>query len=130
MRILFYSDDGEVLSDIVIPPGQPWKTRRETLFALINTARFILADPAGTHDGIRRIRVEGSSTPNVAFLKVRVVGRNGTYPATVSDTPIRVAVIVGDGAGRQCGDAIYDPENCAFRAHGRQLRCKFSIRGD
>jgi len=127
MRIVIYTGAAEVLSDVTIPPGMPWRTDRKTLYVLLHEARFILHDPSGTNGGIRRIRIFGASSPNVGYMKIKVVARNGSYPVGASDIPLRVAVIIGDGQSGECGSMAYQPVECAFKARGRQLRCKYKL---
>jgi hypothetical protein len=125
MRMLIYSGDANVLSDVVIPPGLPWRIDRETIDVLINKARFLFYDPAGTNGGIRRVRIDGASSPLHRYMKIRVVARNGSYPVSSSDTPLRVAVILGDGQIGECGHAPITPgEWCSFKPGGQRLRCK------
>jgi hypothetical protein len=68
-----------------------------------------------------KIRALGNTVPTT--LIVRIVARQGSFPATPSELPLRAAIVVGDGASGECADTAFGAGSCAFGPLGRRVVC-------
>jgi len=102
---------------LVIPPGAPW---------LAHHGRWLYRDRTGSIGGIRKLDVVDAARGGVPGVKVRLTGRNGSYPLGFADLPLAVTVMLGDasaGTAGSCGRRNFDAGTCTASHGGTRLVC-------
>ena len=120
-RVLLQNAAGTVRSDTILPGGtygghgtRGWIQRLDRWKYLDTTGA-----PIG---GITKFEIRLSGG-----LRVKVVGRDGTYPVVSGDPPVKVTLVFGDEFSSQdgeCGESVFDASDCFFNRPGTKLRCR------
>ncbi len=124
-RVVVESAGGTTLTDVTIPPG----TFDGTVGWKVNGAatKFTFTDktkPVATNNGIIKVIVQDRSKKAPGQVKVKVKGKNGSYPLTPADVPVRVVVGIGDPAAGECTETAFAPLDCKFNGKQNTLKCK------
>ncbi len=55
---------------------------------------------------------------------MKVKGKNGNYPLTSADVPVRAVVGIGNPAAGECTETAFTPLDCKFNGKQDTLKCK------
>lgn len=120
-RVLLQNAAGTVRSDTIIPGGnyhghgtRGWIQRLDGWKYLDTTGA-----PIG---GITKFEIRLSGG-----VRVKVVGRDATYPVVTGDPAVKVTLVFGDefsSQGGECGESVFDASDCSFNRPGTKLRCR------
>jgi hypothetical protein len=128
-RIVLTDRNGDPILDIALPAGafgtkgvrrgwktnptlSVWKYRDRTNQRVGGIAKFVAKN------------VGGSSARQV---KIAIRGAGGDYPVYTADSPVNVAVTLGDNAASrsgQCGETSFRSRDCLFTIGGQILNCQ------
>jgi hypothetical protein len=127
-RILLENQNGDVRLDAILPAGlydstlkRGWKTNNKH-----SSWQYIDQSPAPIA-GIKSFKVGDASRTAAGEVKVRVSGKNGTYPVVGSDDPLGATIVLGnqaDAAAGLCGDSDFSAEQCASNQSHTTMSCK------
>jgi len=123
VRVLLYSEGGDLRADIGVPAGASWSVEQPG-DGPFPSAKFVFADLTGANESIRKLKVRAVGLPSRTPVFIRVVARDGKFPVSAADLPLRAAVIIGDGPGGECADMAYAEGDCAFGPLGRRVVCE------
>ena len=113
-----------IVVDVTVPggayvkPGPGWISNS-------TGSKFVFKDkrPGGTAS-VTKVTVQHVGG---AFAKVNLTAKNGTYPVTAADLPLKmVAVLGGTAAGEagECGEHAFVASQCRVGSGGALLYCK------
>ncbi len=77
--------------------------------------------------GIFKMLVIDRSAKVPGQVRVQVLGKSGTYPVVLGDTPLEGVVVLGnqaDAAAGYCAETAFLAGDCAFNGAGNQVTCK------
>lgn len=114
-RVLLLSDDDTVLADVAIPGGSLWT---------VTSKKLLFKDPEGTSGGITKFQVQNRDNKAPNQVKVQVIGKDGSYPVTAGQEPLRAIVVIGDGAAGECGETAFGSGDCEFNGSGNAVKCR------
>jgi len=126
--VLRDASNTSMLVDVVLPAGafagpgsRGWRLNaKRTTWTYSDATRSLV-------DGITQMQIQDGARKLPRQVRVTLRGRDGTYPVTADDQPLRVAVALGDAsdatAGR-CGESAFVPADCSFTHSGEALVCR------
>jgi len=123
VRVLLDTEAGETAVDIVIPGGAydgvaGWKVNGSA-----TTYKFIDKTKPPIYDGINKVQIQDRSNKVPKRIKVKVKGKDGTYPVVSGDEPVKGTVVVGDAALGECTETAFVLADCKFNGKANVLKC-------
>ena len=128
MRVVVTGADGTAKVDVRLDGGtfggngtRGWKRNRT------GTTWTYLDKTATPKNGITKVIVQDRTRKAPNQVKVKITGKNGTYPFVPGDVPIKATVVLGGqaaSAAGQCGETAFAPADCGFDGSMSKLRCE------
>jgi hypothetical protein len=117
VRIVLATADLTPIADIVVPGGAGWSG--------VSGKSFAFVDPSGANNGIVKVQLKDRSKKAPDQVRVKVTGKNGSYPVPFQPfpLPIRAVVITGDGGNSECAE-LPVPSACDFNGPGTGVICR------
>lgn len=128
-RVVLVSSRGGVIADVTLPAiayagkgSRGWKAvgspAKQWLYLDKTTAPL---------HGITKVAFADRSGKQPQQVKVRVQGKNGSFPVASGDEPVQGIVVMGDDAASaagNCGETRFSAAQCAFAGSGAKLTCQ------
>lgn len=132
-RVLLLNANGGVEVDVHLPPGvyagrgtRGWATNlaRNRWTYTDKTSDGLLAT---TYAGIHQLRLVDRSRRTPREVQVKAIGRFGTYPVLMADSPVRAVVVFGGQSASiagWCGESNFVADECRFNRFATSLDCR------
>ena len=114
-RVILEAADGSEIADVSIGPGASWSNK---------SGKKWLYRGDGTVDGIQRMLMIDRSKKTPNQVKIRVLGKNGSYPVSAGEEPVKAIVVSGNGQAGECGETAFGADQYKFNGKGNTLKCK------
>jgi cysteine-rich repeat protein/probable HAF family extracellular repeat protein len=127
-RLRIRSRFGANILDVALPAGANGGPGSRGWSANANETRWTYLDatdaPLG---GILKVTIDDLSQQAPGRVRVKVTGKDFTYPAVSGDEPLDAVVLIGGQLAAVlgwCGESDYVDGDCAFNGSGTTLKCK------
>lgn len=128
VRIVVANDDGVDRLDITVPAEMHTGARKSRGWRYSNRSHaWKYVDRTSVPiNGLRKLLVKDRSKRSPGEVRILLRGRNGHYPVTSDDTPMRASVVLGDisaSLAGDCGESAFVGDDCFFNRIGRKMTC-------
>ncbi|RMD85911.1 MAG: hypothetical protein D6815_00910 [Candidatus Dadabacteria bacterium] len=123
-RVVIESVGGSTLSDTSVPAGAFDGTSGWKVNGALTKYTFVDKQRPASNNGILKIVVQDRSKKAPRQVKIKVKAKDGSYPVTAADVPVRAVVIIGSSLGGQCTETAFAAADCKFNGKQNTLKCK------